>query len=672
MTVSPVTRASSTRGEMAPMSMRRREEGSAQRAAEAAATPRRVRRRGALVARTGQIVAAQAAVVLVVAAAGAGYLALALVVPVAAAVVVLAWGRLRRRWLYEWLGVGLRYLTRDRGMPARADGAALLTFVRPGARVEVADIAGDTAAVVTDAFGVTAVLELGDPVGLLAEAGQGLPSPANLLPAGGPDAPRVQIQLVLSGMPAPVARAGAATSATSYRQLTEGRLLGQERILLAVRILRDEGWSEADLRRALSGVVRKVHRRLGAVPARVLGETAVLRVLTDLAQHDGAQPAREAWPGVHLGGLLHATFRLVRWPDARAEAGRRLVPRLLTLPTTSTTIALTAGPRLVGPAGTAAPAGLPGSGRAGTGKGGTGKGGAGKASATPTPGAAGEIPVDLVVRLSAGNVGALNGGVQALGRLVSTDGASARRLDGEHLEGFAATLPLGGPDSTGPAGLAASGPLFAGTLDGLELPVGDAGLMIGTNRHGEPLVVRLFRADPTRAMIVGGVRGAQLIAMRAMALGARVVVQTARPYAWEPFVRAVSTPGETIMVIPPGRPVTAPPGSPLYPLLIVVDVGPVAADGLTGGGWQASLIVRDDLAQVDADTLARADLVVLQPLRPDEAALAGVTLGLGDAAGWLTRIRPDMVGVVNRRAVRWAVLSATPIEQQLIGPPTRG
>jgi hypothetical protein len=157
-----------------------------------------------------------------------------------------------------------------------------------------------------------------------------------------------------------------------------------------------------------------------------------------------------------------------------------------------------------------------------------------------------------------------------------------------------------------------------------------------------------------------------------MALGARVVVQTARPYVWEPFVRGVSTPGETIAVIPPGRPVNTAPAAPLFPLLVVVDVGPVGPDGLPGGGWQASLVVRDELTPIDTDTLGRVDLVVLQPLRPDEAALAGATLGLGEAAGWLTRIRPDMVGVVNRRAVRWALLSPTPIERQLIGPPARG
>jgi len=167
------------------------------------------------------------------------------------------------------------------------------------------------------------------------------------------------------------------------------------------------------------------------------------------------------------------------------------------------------------------------------------------------------------------------------------------------------------------------------------------------------------------------VRCAQLIALRAMALGARVVVQTARPQAWSRFVRGAALPGESIAVIPPGRVVEIPAGSELRPLLVVVDVGPVSADTCQGAGFQATLVVRDEFSPADADVATRADLLVLQPLAPDEAALVGAKLGLGEAAQWLTRIRVDMVAVINRRAVRWAVLAQTPIEAQLIGPPDR-
>jgi hypothetical protein len=185
------------------------------------------------------------------------------------------------------------------------------------------------------------------------------------------------------------------------------------------------------------------------------------------------------------------------------------------------------------------------------------------------------------------------------------------------------------------------------------------------------VVIRLFRPEQTRALLIGGVRCAQVLVLRAMALGARVVVQTARPRAWEPFVRGAAIPGEAIAVVPPGRAIEIAPGSAMHPLLVVVDVGPVGADNRPGAGWQATLVVRDEFGPADVDVASRADLLVLQPLRAEEAALIGGALGLGEVAQWLTRIRPDMVGVVNRRAVRWAALAETPIEGQLIGAPTR-
>jgi hypothetical protein len=284
--------------------------------------------------------------------------------------------------------------------------------------------------------------------------------------------------------------------------------------------------------------------------------------------------------------------------------------------------------------------------------------------------------VELVVRLAAVDAAGLSAATQALHRLLSAESASAQRLDGEQLDGLAATLPLGGTLPQSPSAPAHEAgvhpgphPPPPGDIAQLHLPIGGDGLMIGTNRHGAPVTLRLFRPEPTRLVLIGGVRAAQLLALRAMALGARVVVQTSRPYAWEPFVRGVSTPGETIALIPAGRQVALPPGTQMHPLLLMVDVGPVGSD--SGAGWQATLVVRDELAPADVDTLSRADLVVLQPLRPDEAALAAGTLGLGEAQEWLTRIREDMVGVVNRRAVRWAMLSATPIERQLVGTPAR-
>ncbi|WP_416901552.1 type VII secretion protein EccE [Micromonospora echinospora] len=582
------------------------------------------RRRPAHGVRAGQIVAAQVAFALLVAALGRGVPAATGAVLVAALLLTVAWLRIRRRWLFEWLGTAAGHLIRRRVLPPAAAPTALLALVAPGTSVQGAELAGDPAAVVDDAEGLTALLELTDPGGLLGDGERDLPTPAALLPPVGPDTPPLRIQLLLAGTPAPAPGPGGSQVAISYRQLTEGRVPGSERAVLAVRALRVEGWSDAELRRALSGAVRKVVRRLAPVTARPLGEQAVLRVLAELAHHDGCQPGRESWQVLRLGGLLQSTHRLRRWPDPRTEGGRRLVPRLRELPASAITVSLCAG---------------------------------------PCDGDPGTTPVELSVRLAADTPGDLSVAEQALRRLVDGLGGEVRRLDGDQLPGLTATLPLA---RAGVAGSTSGAP-----RDGVGLPLGSAGLMIGANRHGRPVTLRMFRPEATRIVLVGGVRAAQLVVLRAMALGARVVVQTARPRTWEPFVRGVGVPGGAVVMLPPGRHPDGATGTPLHPLLLVVDAGPVTADPAPGPGWQATLVLRDELTPSDADTLGRADLAVLQPLGPAEAAVAGAALGLGGSAEWLTRIRKDMVAVVNRRALRWALVAPTPIEAQLIGAPTR-
>ena len=652
---------------------------------------RGARRRRLPGVRAGQVVTTQVAAVLVLAGAAYGTVTFAAAAFTSVVLVALAWLRLRGRWAFEWAGTGLSFAGRRH---AGAPGSGLLPFVAPGARVRRADLAGDPAAVIVDARGLTAVLELGDPSGLLAEDLYALPPPAALLPPPGAEHPPCRIQLLLTGVPAPATGTDNGTAATSYRRLTEGRVLGHGRALLAVRVLCAEGWSGDDLLRSLSGLVRKTRRRLGGVPARPLGEAAALRVIAELSHDDGGAPVRETWAGLEIGGLAQATFRLDRWPDPRqVETSPGLVGRLRTLPSTVTTVAVTAGPhrpdgRAADPfasAGGPRDSGIEEARAAGArphddgARVGAGTGAADRSARALGPGSGtghggvrtNEPPVECIVRLAAPDAATLDAAARGLRRLLAAERLHARRLDGEHLHGLIATLPLGGGPLSDVPGRTVEGAVPAAVVDGWDFDVGAAGLMIGRNRKGEPVVVRLFRPEHTRALIVGGVRCAQVVALRAMALGARVVVQTARPHAWEPFVRGASVLGESIAVVPPGRAVEVAAGGPLHPLLVVVDVGPVGADTRPGPGWQATLVVRDEFSQADVDVAARADLLMLQPLCPAEADLIGAAIGLGEIAQWLTRIRPDMVGLVNRRAVRWAVLAQTPIEAQLIGPPLR-
>ncbi len=187
----------------------------------------------------------------------------------------------------------------------------------------------------------------------------------------------------------------------------------------------------------------------------------------------------------------------------------------------------------------------------------------------------------------------------------------------------------------------------------------------------------MFRTESTRMLLVGGLRCAQLLAFRSLAVGARVLVRTRRPRDWAAFARGSAAPDGAIVLAPPDHPFKPAPGTPLSPLLTILDlhsgVFPVrgATDAAPGGSWEATVTLRETFGGADVTTAAGADLVLLQPLRAAEADLVGAALGLGDVARLLTRMRPGMVGVISHQAVRWATLSPTGVEKVLIGDPSR-
>ncbi|MBG0565260.1 type VII secretion protein EccE [Actinoplanes aureus] len=609
--------------------------------------------------RLNQIIVTQAAVVAVLIGAIQGGSALVVAVISAVGLLALTWVRVRGRWAFGWLSTMLRFIARTRS--ARIDGpAAVLRFAAPRTLMTTADLAGTPAAVLADDFGLTLLLEIGDPSG---EAPP-LPSLATLLPATDQDQPPTQIQLVLTGVPAPPGRPGTGPAESSYRALCEGSSLGHHSAVLAVRVLRTGGWTEEELRRGLLGLGRRLTRRLASLPVRPLDHATAMRAIAELAHAGNPGDAREAWSGLRLGGLTQATFRCRPRPGEALPG--HLVARLLHLPAAATTVAVTSE--------------LP-SGRV----------------------------TSLLVRLAATDATALSTTVQALHRLLAAEGFRMRRWDGAHLPGLTATLPLGG--------WAESGDSF----DGSDLPAVPAGLMVGRNRQGRSVQARLFRPAPTLVLLVGGLPGAQLLAFRAIAAGARVLVRSTRPQAWEPFVRGAAAPGKSITVMPPNRLLDIPAGSPLRPTLTIVDTGraetahpvfdepPSAGSSVSGeppsdvsgdplsaasgdplfaasgdplsaasgdplsaaDRWQTTLVVRDALGTGDLDLATRADLLVLQVLDPAEAALLGEALHLGATTTYLTRMRPDMIALVNRRTVRWATLAQTQIEAALVGEARR-
>jgi len=674
----------------------------------------------------GQVVAAQIATALVLAATGHGAAVLVAAATAGCVVVVVAFVRVRRRWLHDWLFSGIRYAARRKTLPTGSTPAQLLRFVTP-------DIADDQDGL-TDPGGLTAIFELDEPGSLGSLTA--IPDPSTYLDLTPAESPPIALQLLVHEAPAPNGLLGATPATASYRQLTDGRIPGQRRAFLALRVRRPPGWTDVDLRPTIAGAARRVAKRIG--PHRRVDGAAAVKVLAELAHHRPTARGYEHWAFLSVGSLCQATYTVTPGDDVA-----RLIQRLLALPATVTTVSVI----------------LAGAGRA--------------------------RPIDLTVRVAAASPPQLARADEALRRVLSIEGATARRLDGDHRAGMADTLPLarsgheglrsldpasrltgreaaapprsarpasanaepwptggsadddrlrpeprayapaprdrprprrqGGraPDPTATTTAVTSkdnaavldsrgaqpDPTVGSIMD--RLPLGNAGIMLGVDRRGHPVVARLFRAVPTRALLVGGIAATQVVVLRSLALGARVEVHTPRPAAWDRFIRGATTPGGDLTLTTPGRPPRG--GSrpePLRPLLTVVDDGPVretvgatwarlpdgdslptaSTNGQTitrpvapsgGEPWHATLFVRDHVAQDDTDLIGGSDLVILQPLQPEEATLAANALGLRDAAAWLTRIRDDMIGIVSNGSVRWALMSPTPIEVALTGRPTQ-
>ncbi|MFD1325497.1 hypothetical protein [Micromonospora sonneratiae] len=198
-----------------------------------------------------------------------------------------------------------------------------------------------------------------------------------------------------------------------------------------------------------------------------------------------------------------------------------------------------------------------------------------------------------------------------------------------------------------------------------------AGLILGADRQQAPVSVRFFQPDPRRFCLVGGVWTAQLIAFRALALGARIMVVTPDPANWRSFgERATGMPGRVVasaveQPLPAGA-------SAQQPLLVIHDLGTTGSSVTQPlGPWQTRLTVLLHLDRNGLPWVHDSDLVLLQRLDPTEATLLGNALRLGPSADHFQRMPEDMIALVSADAVRYARFAQTDIERQLAGKPRR-
>ena len=192
-----------------------------------------------------------------------------------------------------------------------------------------------------------------------------------------------------------------------------------------------------------------------------------------------------------------------------------------------------------------------------------------------------------------------------------------------------------------------------------------AGLVLGSGQSGA-LVVRLFRSDPVRMCVVSAGQLAQLIAFRALAVGAHVTVVTDAVAAWGRLVSAVPRGPAWLTVLPTGARVTA--GGSLARPSLVVDAtrDHQALPRWEQGDWQTFVCVQSDLEPADETRLRSYDLLVTQRLEPAASEVARRGFGLAkDRAGWLTQMPAGVVGVAAAGQLAFGQLGLSAMEQRL-------
>lgn len=209
-------------------------------------------------------------------------------------------------------------------------------------------------------------------------------------------------------------------------------------------------------------------------------------------------------------------------------------------------------------------------------------------------------------------------------------------------------------------------------LDLLELPAGPAGLVLGLDAHRLPAVVRLFREQSTRVTLVGGMYAVRLLVLRALGFGARVIVQTERPAAWQAWPAWVTGRADRVVFATTTEAVTAG-GTADSPALVVQDTGHVPhATPPHLGPWQTQLTVLPQLTAYGFAALGESDVLICQRLRADEAAAAGSVLRFGaQLLGELQNLPDDVIALRGGGTDRYVWLDPSPVERDALGGPQR-
>ncbi|GGM05728.1 hypothetical protein ACFFX1_26700 [Dactylosporangium sucinum] len=211
---------------------------------------------------------------------------------------------------------------------------------------------------------------------------------------------------------------------------------------------------------------------------------------------------------------------------------------------------------------------------------------------------------------------------------------------------------------------------FTGTqqaIGGITLGSEPAGVILGFDQHQSPVTLQLFRPRPTRVLLIDRGWVERLLMLRAMAVGARVVVNTPDPAMWAGFGESVTGRPDLFHVAPAYQAVELP-SSVAAPVLFVAERHPLSIPAL--GPWQALVTVAGWLGEYVQQSLLEADVVILRRLTERQLAAAAALMRL-DAlqAATLQATPPDGLVVYQEGEWRYLRMAITQVEHGLFGAP---
>ncbi|WP_228456509.1 hypothetical protein [Streptomyces durbertensis] len=214
--------------------------------------------------------------------------------------------------------------------------------------------------------------------------------------------------------------------------------------------------------------------------------------------------------------------------------------------------------------------------------------------------------------------------------------------------------------------------LPADVLGELSLPVGDDGIVIGVDPQNQPAVVSLLRPKPLDVLLVGSVWIAQLLALRAVAVGARVAVETARAPVWTQMAQAAGG-GQQCVSVHDVRQIAPQGPSISSPVLVMRDCGAQPPrNQLAPSPWQGVVTLLPFLGPRAPRLLNRADLVGLQRLSPQETEVVARVMRLPrQVAATLPTLSDNAMLWCTRNHQQFVLTEPTDAETGLLGAPRR-